>query len=540
MGQSGPSNHTMKICIITQLLLIICLSGVSGQTCFTTPDSKKPNAPCVFPFIFKGKTYNECTRDSDPEGKRWCATKVDEDDFYIKRSGEYGYCSLECFEKDLEIDTRTIGETDKLCNNNEICKSQNDCPAFLEQRKQMDKLERGSSEWKDSLRKLKSSVCNQSERGVCCSKSSSSSSSCVGGEPCLPEEQCPHAQDLRRRLRAGDGDARRKLKSLICDRKQRTFCCPMKNSNEQNSSPTWLPGEGECGRPGRPGFIVGGVATRPGEFPFTALLGYTHTVEHKWVEHEQAYKTWNETRFKCGGTLINHWYVLTAAHCLSKAPISVRLGEWEVLQNPDCEGDVCLERVQDIGIASITKHGEYERGYKNVLNDVALIKLSSPAVLNQGVQIVCLPGNPSEAARELGLRNLRSDLVGKRLTVVGWGYTEFNRFAVEEQGDFKTANVASSSQQKLEVPVLSSSDCTKKFGKFLPEDSQICAGGEQGKDSCKGDSGGPLYYSHKIGGKNTWYLLGLVSFGAKQCGNGKPGVYSRVESFMPWIRRNLV
>jgi len=107
--------------------------------------------------------------------------------------------------------------------------------------------------------------------------------------------------------------------------------------------------------------------------------------------------------------------VLTAAHCISKSIISVRLGEWAVLQDPDCEGDVCLESVQDIGIASITQHEDYEKGFKNVLNDVALIKLSSPAVLNQGVQIVCLPGNPSEAAKELGLRNLRSDLVGKRL-----------------------------------------------------------------------------------------------------------------------------
>jgi len=522
--------------------LILTLSGSLGQACFTTPESKKPNVPCVFPFIYKGKTYNECTRDTDPEGKRWCATKVDEEDFYIERSGEYGYCSVECFDKDLDIDTRTIDdeivEKDGFCNNNEMCKNQNDCPTFLEQRKQMSKLVKGSSEWKRSLQKLKRSVCNKSERGVCCSK-------CVGGEPCVTEDQCPHAQDLRRRHRTGDKDAKKEFISLLCNRKEKTFCCPnqvstsKKNDNNQKNSPTWLPGEGECGRPGRPGFIVGGEATRPGEFPFTALLGYTHEVEKTWVESKRAWLSWNETRFKCGGTLINHWYVLTAAHCISKSMVSVRLGEWEVLQDPDCEGDICLEKVQDFDIASITKHESYERGYKNVLYDVALIKLSRPAVLNQAVQIVCLPDNPAAAARELGLRNLRSDLVGKRLTVVGWGYTEFDAFSTEEQGDFKTANVASSSQQKLEIPVLSSSQCTKKFGKFVPEDNQICAGGELGKDSCKGDSGGPLYYSQKTSGKNTWYLLGLVSFGSRQCGNGKPGVYSRVESFMPWIRRNL-
>jgi len=54
----------------------------------------------------------------------------------------------------------------------------------------------------------------------------------------------------------------------------------------------------------------------------------------------------------------------------------------------------------------------------------------------------------------------------------------------------------------------------------------------------KGDSGGPLYYSFSPG-NTPWYLLGVVSFGARQCGNGKPGVYSRVEEFIPWIQRNL-
>ena len=85
----------------------------------------------------------------------------------------------------------------------------------------------------------------------------------------------------------------------------------------------------------------------------------------------------------------------------------------------------------------------------------------------------------------LGLRNLGSDLVGKQLTVVCWGYTEYDPFSKEVQGDFDRANVANTAQQKLEIPVLSLSDCTQKFGRFVPEDSQICAGGDYGKDSCK-------------------------------------------------------
>ena len=377
-----------------------------------------------------------------------------------------------------------VTEIDKQCSNDEICIRNNNCPSFVEQRKQMVRLEKDSFERKKLFKTLRGSVCNKSERGVCCSR-------CDGGDPCLSEAQCPHAQDLRRRFRTGDEDARREFISLICDKKERTFCCPNqttnnnRNYNNQVKSPAWLPGEGECGRPGRPGFIVGGEATSPGEFPFTALLGYTHTVK-KWVEQERAIKTWNETKYDCGGTLINHWYVVTAAHCIYERLIFVRLGEWETLRDPDCDGSVCLEKVQDIGIEHKIRHESYRITHNNVLNDVALIKLSSPAVLNHAVQIVCLPVNSTEAARLLGLENLGSGLVGKRATVVGWGHTQFNPFSTEEQGDFEHHNIASTSQQKLDVPVLSSTECTQKFGRgIIPEDSQICAGGEPGKDSCK-------------------------------------------------------
>ena len=81
---------------------------------------------------------------------------------------------------------------------------------------------------------------------------------------------------------------------------------------------------------------------------------------------------------------------------------------------------------------------------------------------------------------------MRDGLTGTVPVVVGWGYTEYDPWAVEQQGDFKTANVASKVQQRLGVPVLTSSACQEMFStNFEPEDSQICAGGEQDKDSCR-------------------------------------------------------
>lgn len=65
--------------------------------------------------------------------------------------------------------------------------------------------------------------------------------------------------------------------------------------------------------------------------------------------------------------------------------------------------------------------------------------------------------------------------------------------------------------------------------------SRLCVGGETGKDSCDGDSGGSLARRTKDG----WVLEGIVSYGVG-CGDGKPAVYTRVRTFINWIRDHLL
>ena len=84
--------------------------------------------------------------------------------------------------------------------------------------------------------------------------------------------------------------------------------------------------------------------------------------------------------------------------------------------------------------------------------------------------------------------------------------------------------------------------------------SQLCAGSQRGKDTCKGDSGGrPLQEgrcSHQVyssrgrgtlltAGDGAWHLLGLVSYGSRRCGDGRAGVYTRVASYTQWVRDTL-
>lgn len=70
---------------------------------------------------------------------------------------------------------------------------------------------------------------------------------------------------------------------------------------------------------------------------------------------------------------------------------------------------------------------------------------------------------------------------------------------------------------------------------------QLCAGGEKGKDSCRGDSGGSLMtVTSKRAGEVNWYAEGIVSFGPHPCGTlGWPGVYTKVSEYVDWIRRNI-
>lgn len=70
--------------------------------------------------------------------------------------------------------------------------------------------------------------------------------------------------------------------------------------------------------------------------------------------------------------------------------------------------------------------------------------------------------------------------------------------------------------------------------------TQLCAGGQRGVDSCRGDSGGPLMAITTQRGQKISYLAGITSFGTTTCGDeGWPGVYTHVGSFVDWITEKM-
>ena len=78
-----------------------------------------------------------------------------------------------------------------------------------------------------------------------------------------------------------------------------------KNLQSLQSDGRWKPSPDkfECGERSEYNNIVGGSITKLGEITFMALLGYE--------------KLPGRNFYTCGGSIINKFYVLTAAHCIT-------------------------------------------------------------------------------------------------------------------------------------------------------------------------------------------------------------------------------
>ena len=54
---------------------------------------------------------------------------------------------------------------------------------------------------------------------------------------------------------------------------------------------------------------------------------------------------------------------------------------------------------------------------------------------------------------------------------------------------------------------------------------------------CQGDAGGPLVYRDNP--KGSWYQVGIVDWGVPCTGKPRPGIYTRVSAYLPWIESHL-
>lgn len=92
---------------------------------------------------------------------------------------------------------------------------------------------------------------------------------------------------------------------------------------------------------------------------------------------------------------------------------------------------------------------------------------------------------------------------------------------------------------KAQLPFVRKSRCQSVYREKQFSDEQFCAGGEDGVDSCRGDSGGPLMLS-TFQSYEKWTIFGIVSHGPSRCGTkNMPGIYTNVSSYVSWIHQTI-
>jgi len=191
----------------------------------------------------------------------------------------------------------------------------------------------------------------------------------------------------------------------------------------------------------------------------------------------------------CGGVLIGPRLVLSAAHC-EDASSQIRVGAFE---DPS-DGD-------RVNILSTIVHPDYE--HSRFDNDIIIFQLE------RDVDLPYIKLGPEHIS-------------GGTFTVIGFGDT-----------DKGSELVLSNILQEVELTYIDTDDCDDGHGnRNEVKEDMMCLAGED-KDSCIGDSGGPMIRKGLDSYSDT--LVGIVSWGRGCAEKGVPGVYSRISHFYDWI-----
>lgn len=207
-----------------------------------------------------------------------------------------------------------------------------------------------------------------------------------------------------------------------------------------------------------------------------------------------------------GASLINDRWAITAAHVVNKNRMLVFTGGMV-----DARDKNMVEMITEkIIIHPNFKPPSYD-------NDIALVKMSNRVLLSENIRPVCLPETKTD----------NPVMEGQLGTVSGFG---------------ATSNRTTRTRFLQHGQVKEYSDFCFKTDLEVTE-NMFCAGDTDGRvDSCKGDSGGPLFIPMLgLGSPDTPYRLkGIVSWGPPECGDKNyKGYYVKVENYLEWIRETM-
>ncbi|XP_056392705.1 serine protease 27-like [Hyla sarda] len=243
--------------------------------------------------------------------------------------------------------------------------------------------------------------------------------------------------------------------------------------------------------------IVGGADSTPGQWPWQVCL-------------------LKNGLLTCGGSLIADSWVLTAAHCFRT---SMTISDYTIYLGVHQLSDLQQLGIVVSGVKQIKVHPEFNEELSG--RDIALVELEEPVIFTSSIVPVSLPLDSGDLPE------------GTLCWATGWGEVKDG----EPLANPKTL-------QEVQLALIDSKNCESMYQSSLGykskltliQEDMLCAGYKEGKkDSCMGDSGGPLVCNVDC----VWVQIGISSWGFGCAEPNRPGVYTRVTYYLPWIQEHV-